>query len=57
MLPLLTLITLPADFMATTTAYIGTLFTDVWVVVALVVGLPLAFWVIRRIVGLVRLRG
>lgn len=54
---MITLITLPEDFIATTTAYIGSLFTDIWIVVALVVGLPLGFWVVRRIIGLVRLRG
>ena len=54
---MLTLITIGSDFVASTTAYIGQLFTDVSLVVMLVIGLPLAFWVIRRIVGLVRLRG
>lgn len=56
MFNLLTLITIPEDFIGTTTAYIGSLFTDIWVLVALVIGLPLAFWVIRRTIGLVRAR-
>jgi hypothetical protein len=35
------------------TAYVGTLFTDAWVVIALAVGIPLAFYVIRRVIALV----
>lgn len=54
---MLTLITLPADFIATTTAYIGDLFTDTYVLIALAIGLPLAFWFVRRVIGLVRARG
>ena len=38
------------------TAYMGNLFTDLAPVIALVIGLPLAFWAIRRIIGLVRAR-
>jgi len=52
----LTLITLNADFIASTTAYIGSLFTDLNLLVALVVGLPLAFWAIRKVISLVRAR-
>ena len=51
------MITLPVDFLTTTTAYIGTVFTDLWTLIALAIGLPLAFWVIRRIIGLIRARG
>lgn len=54
---MITLITLGQNFVASTTAYIGELFTDVSMLLVLVIGLPLAFWAIRRIVGLVRLRG
>lgn len=36
--------------------YSGKLFTDLAVVIILVIGLPLAFWVIKRIIGLVRAR-
>jgi len=35
------------------TAYIGTLFSDVWPILALAVGIPLAFYIIRRVIGLV----
>jgi hypothetical protein len=37
------------------TQYAGYLFSDLWVVVALVIGLPLAFYVIRKIISLVRM--
>jgi hypothetical protein len=34
------------------TAYVGTLFSDTWAIIALAVGVPLAFYVIRRVIGL-----
>lgn len=54
---LYSLITLPGDFMASTTAYIGSVFSDTYIIIALAIGLPLAFWFIRRVIGLVRARG
>lgn len=57
MIPLLTLFTIDADFIGSTTAYIADMITDAKLLLILVIGLPLAFWVVRRIVGLVRLRG
>ena len=57
MLPLLTLITLGDDFIASTTAYIGQFATDLTLVLIIAIGFPLAFWVLRRVIGLVRLRG
>jgi len=53
---MLALITLPADFIATTTAYVGGIFTDVSPLVFVAIGLPLAFWVIRSVIGLIRVR-
>jgi len=50
------LITLPANFIATTTAYVGGIFTDLNPLIFLAMGLPLAFWVIRSVINLVRLR-
>ncbi len=47
------LFTLPAGAVASTTAYIGDLFTDLSVFVYLAIGLPLGFWVIRKIISLV----
>jgi hypothetical protein len=37
-------------------AYPTQMFTDVWGVIALAVGVPLAFYVIRKIIALVRSR-
>jgi len=47
-----TMITLPVDAIADVTANIGTLVGDLWVVIALVVGIPLAFYVIKKVIGL-----
>ncbi|GAI41784.1 unnamed protein product [marine sediment metagenome] len=44
------------DFVASTTAYVGTLFTDLTVLIYLAIGLPLGFWVIKRAIGLIRTR-
>jgi hypothetical protein len=51
-----TYITLPETATADLLDYAGALFTDLWVVIALVIGIPLAFYVIRKVVGLVRAR-
>jgi len=46
---------LPAD-VATITAYVGQVYTGVFPLIALAIGLPLAFWVIKKVVGLVTAR-
>ena len=51
-----TYITIPGTATADLLAYAGQLFTDLWVVIALVIGIPLAFYVIRKTIGLVRAR-
>ena len=53
---MLSLITLPTDAVTQLTANIGTLATDLWPIIALAIGLPLAFWAISRIIGLFRVR-
>ena len=35
------------------TAYVGTLFNDAWPIIVLAVGIPLAFYIIKRVIGLV----
>lgn len=50
-----TYVDIPETAVADLTGYAGTLFTDLWVVVALVIGIPLAFYVIRKVIGLVRM--
>jgi hypothetical protein len=54
MFPLLSLVTINEDFIASSTAWIGDTFTDLKLLIILAIGLPLAFWVIRRIIGLIR---
>ena len=50
------IISFTTETMEGMTGYMGNLFTDLAPVIALVIGLPLAFWAIRRIIGLVRAR-
>jgi hypothetical protein len=45
-----------ASFITAALGYVGTLFTDLNLLVVLVIGLPLAFWVIRKVISLVRAR-
>lgn len=49
-------ITLPEGFVDDMLAYIGDLFTDVSLLLILIIGLPIAFWVIRKVISLVRAR-
>lgn len=51
-----TLITLPVDFVTNLTAYIGDIFTDLNPLILLAIGLPLAFWFVSKVIGLVRFR-
>lgn len=46
------MITLPETAVTDLTAQIGTIFTDLWLVIALVIGLPLAFYVIKKVIGM-----
>jgi len=50
------IITLPEGFIADSLAYVGQLFTDLNLIIILVIGLPLAFWVVRKVISLVRAR-
>lgn len=50
------IITLPIDFASNLLAYAGQLFTDLTPLIVLVIGLPLAFWAIRKVISLVRAR-
>lgn len=49
-------ITLPENFTADILTYAQTLFTDLTLLLILVIGLPLGFWVIRKVISLVRLK-
>lgn len=46
------MITLPNTAVADLTENISTLTSDLWVVIALVIGIPLAFYVIKKVIGL-----
>jgi len=48
---MLTLFTLPGDALASTTAYIGSIITDIGPFVWLAIGIPLGFYVIKKVVG------
>lgn len=48
--------TIPSDFLSTTTAYIGDTFSGIWTLIALVIGLPLSFWAIKKVIALVKVK-
>lgn len=48
---MLTLFTLPGDALASTTAYIGGIITDLGPFVWLAIGVPLAFYVIKKVIA------
>lgn len=43
---------LPVTALADITAYIGDVITDGWVIIALVIGIPLAFYVVNKVISL-----
>ena len=49
-------ITLPEGMVASIMEYGTQLFTDLNLLVILAIGLPLGFWIIRKVVSLVRVR-
>lgn len=50
---LFTWLTIPSASSTDLLSAVGTLFTDLWVVIAVAVGIPLAFYVIRKVISLV----
>jgi len=46
-----------SESLAATLVYPTTLFTDLKFYILLIIGLPLGFWVIRKVISLVRVRG
>ena len=46
------MITLPDTAVTDLTENISTLTSDLWVVIALVIGIPLAFYVIKKVIAL-----
>ena len=53
---LATFITLPVGAVDELMAYVGGFFGDMWALIALAIGVPLAFYIISRVIGLVRTR-
>jgi len=53
---MLTYITVPSEFATSALAYAGDFFTNLTVPITLAIGLPVAFWIIRKVIGLVRAR-
>jgi len=50
------IITVPATATVDLLAFAGGLFTDTWPLIALAIGIPLAFYIIKRVIGLTFLR-
>ncbi len=46
------IITIPGTALADVLEASGVLFTDLWVLLAVAIGLPVAFYVFKRIIGL-----
>jgi len=51
-----TIATVDASFITSMLAYVGNVWTDFILLTALAIGLPLGFWVVRKVIGLVRAR-
>jgi len=49
---MLALFTLPTDAVASSTAYIGSLITDLGPFVWLAIGVPLGFYVIKKVIAI-----
>lgn len=47
-------LTLPTGAITDLLGYVGGLFTDLWAIIALAIGVPLAFYIIGKVVSLVR---
>lgn len=50
---LFSLVTLPVGATTDMTANVGTLFADLWPLVAVIVGIPFGFYIIRKVIALI----
>jgi len=50
------IITLPVGFAGDLLAYAGQLTTDLSALITLAIGIPVGFWVLSKVIGLVRAR-
>ena len=46
--------TIPADGLADITGYLTVLVSDLWPLIALVIGIPLAFYIINKVISSVK---
>jgi len=46
--------TIPTDGLTDITSYLTTLVGDLWALIALVIGVPLAFYIINKVISTVR---
>lgn len=53
---MLSILTFTSESLSATMAYVGDLFTDLSLLIVLAIGLPLGFWVLRKVISLVRAR-
>ena len=51
-----TYLTITSEFATNTLAYAGSLFTDLTSVIVLAIGMPMGFWVIKKVISLVKAR-
>lgn len=50
------ILTVDTGTMGALTSYIGSVWTDFNLLIMLAIGLPLGFWVVRKVISLVRAR-
>ena len=50
------ILTVPTDFVSAALTYTSQMFTDLTPLILIVVAVPLAFWILRKIVSMVRAR-
>lgn len=48
------ILTLPTTAVGDIMAFAGELFTNTWALIAVAIGLPVAFWVVNKLIGMVR---
>lgn len=51
-----TILTIPSSAPTDLLAYAGQMVTDLWLVLVLAIGLPLAFYIIRRVVAVAKVK-
>lgn len=47
------MITLPTTAQADVLEFVGTITTDLWVLITIAIGVPLAFYIVRKVIALI----